>query len=72
MVMIRVGFLFICGPRVIFFAMGSQLDKKYLFFVLGSEVDKPSKNFIKTLNALEYLESDIQNIEAPKIDDLIL
>ena len=52
--------------------MGSQYDKKYLFFVLGSEVDKPSKILIKTLNALEYIKSDIQNIEEPRIDDLII
>ena len=32
-------------------------------WVMGSEVDKLSKNFIKTSNAVEYIESDIQNIE---------
>ena len=40
--------------------------------MLGSEVDKPSKILIKTLNAAKYIESDIQNIEAPKTDDPII
>ena len=41
--------------------------------LLGSEADKPSKIFcIKTLNAAEYIESDIQNIEAPRTDDPII
>ena len=39
--------------------------------VFGSKVDKPSEILIKTLNAIEYIELDIQNIEAPKIDDPI-
>ena len=30
--------------------------------MLGFEVDKPSDFFIKTLNAVEYIESDIENI----------
>ena len=38
--------------------------------VLCSQVDKPSKILIKTSNAAKYIESDIQNIETPKIDDL--
>ena len=44
----------------------------YYSFLLGFEVDKPSEILIKTLNAREYIESDIQNIEAPRIDDLII
>ena len=40
--------------------------------LLGSQVDKPSKFLIKTSNAREYLKSDIQNIEAPIIDDPII
>ena len=37
--------------------------------VLGSEVDKLYEILIKTSNAAEYIESDIQNIEVPRIDD---
>ena len=40
--------------------------------VLGFEVDKPSKFFIKTSNVAEYIEWNIQNIEAPIIDDPII
>ena len=40
--------------------------------LLGFEVDKPSKFSIKTLSAMEYIESDIQNIEAPRTDDHII
>ena len=39
---------------------------------MGSKVDKPSKFFIKTLNAVEYIESYFQNIEAPRTDDSII
>ena len=39
--------------------------------MLGSEVYKLSKILIKTSNRAEYIESDIQNIEAPRIDDPI-
>ena len=39
---------------------------------MGSEVDKLFKNFIKTLNVVEYIESNIQNIETPRIDDPII
>ena len=35
---------------------------------MGSKVDKPSRIFIKTFNALEYMELYIENIEAPKTD----
>ena len=40
--------------------------------MLGSEVDKPSKLLIKTLNAVEYIELDIQNTEPPRTDDPII
>ena len=36
------------------------------------EVNKLSKFSIKTLNAVEYIELDIQNNEALVIDDLII
>ena len=39
--------------------------------LLCFEVDKPSKILIKTSNAAEYIESNIQNIEALRIDDPI-
>ena len=32
---------------------------------LGYEVDKPSKILIKTLNEVEYIKLDIENIETP-------
>ena len=40
--------------------------------LLSFEVNKPSKILIKTSNAKEYIDSDIQNIKVPKIDDLII
>ena len=40
--------------------------------LLGSKVDKPSEISIKISNSVEYIESDIQNIEAPRIDDPII
>ena len=40
--------------------------------LLGSEVDKPSEILIKTSNASEYSESDIQNIKAPRKYELII
>ena len=40
--------------------------------VLWSEVYKPYEILIKTLNALEYIESDVQNIAAPRPDDPII
>ena len=40
--------------------------------LFGSKVDKLSKIFINTSKAMEYIESDIQNIEAPRIDDPIM
>ena len=39
---------------------------------LGSKVDKPSKILIKISNAIEYIESDIQNTEASRRDDPII
>ena len=40
--------------------------------LMGSEVDKPSKFLIKTLNAAEYIESDIQKNEVPRTGDHII
>ena len=40
--------------------------------MLGSEVNKPSKILIKISSAVEYIESEIQNIEAPTRDDPII
>ena len=39
---------------------------------LGSEVDRRSEFSIKTSNTMKYMKSDIQNIEAPRIDDPII
>ena len=40
--------------------------------VLGSKVDKLYEISIKTLNTMEYIKSDTQNIETPIIDDPII
>ena len=40
--------------------------------MLGYQVDKPFKILIKTLNALKYIESDIQNVEILRTDDPII
>ena len=40
--------------------------------MLGSKVDKLSKFLIKTSNATKYMESDIQDNEAPRTDDHII
>ena len=40
--------------------------------MLCSEVDEPFKILIKTSNTTEYIELDIQKIEAQKIDNPIL
>ena len=40
--------------------------------LLGSKVEKISKISIKTSNAGEFIELDIQNIEAPRTDDSII
>ena len=39
---------------------------------MGSEVDELSKILIKTSNTTEFIESDVQNIEAPITDDHII
>ena len=39
------------------------------FSLLSPEVDQPSNFFIKTSNAAEYIESNIQKIETSRIDD---
>ena len=43
-----------------------------ILIFLGSEVDELSKILIKTSSAEENIESNIQNIEAPRTDDLII
>ena len=48
-----------------------NLHTKCLFIrgeFLGSKVDKLSK----TSNTMKFIESDIQNIKTPRIDDLII
>ena len=40
--------------------------------MLGSEADKPSEFLIKTSNVAEYINLDIQNIKALRIDNLII
>ena len=40
--------------------------------LLGYEVDKPSKILIKTLNIVDYIESNIQKTESPRTDDPII
>ena len=40
--------------------------------MMGSKVDKSSKILIKTSNVVEYIELDVQNIEAPRTDDPII
>ena len=45
------------------------LGESYLF---GFEVNKPFKILIKTSNATECIEYDIQNIGAPRTDDHII
>ena len=40
--------------------------------LLCSKVDKPFNFFIKTSNAMEFIESDIQNIEVPRTYDLVI
>ena len=43
-----------------------------ILILFGFEVDEVSKILIKTSSAEEYIESNIQNIEAPRTDDLII
>ena len=40
--------------------------------LFGVEVDKPSEFFIKTSHTMEYIKSDIQNIEALRTNDHII
>ena len=40
--------------------------------MMGSKVDKLSKILIKTSNATKYVESYVQNIEAPRTNDPIV
>ena len=40
--------------------------------MLGSKVDKIFKILIKTLNAVEFIESDSQNIKGLRTDNLII
>ena len=40
--------------------------------MLGSIVNKPFEILIKTLNVVEYIESDIQNFEVLRKNDPIL
>ena len=44
----------------------------YYILIIKSEVDKSSIILIKTSSAAEYIELNIQNIEAPRIDDRII
>ena len=48
------------------------INNRYMNFLLDFEVDKPSKILIKTSNVAEYIESDIQNIDALITDDPII
>ena len=36
---------------------------------MGSKVDKIFKILIKTSNVAEYIKSNVQNIQEPRIDD---
>ena len=50
----------------------SSAKREKMMKFLGFEVNKLSKVLIRTLNAAEYIESDTQNIEAPRTDDPII
>ena len=41
-------------------------------FFLGYNVDKSSKILIKTSSAMKYIESNIQNRKAPRINNSII
>ena len=43
-----------------------------IYSLLGFEVNNFLKILIKTSNAMEFIESDIQNIEASRTDDPII
>ena len=47
-------------------------QRSYDLSLVGSEVDKPLKILIKTSNEVKYIESNIQNTKAPRIDDPII
>ena len=49
-----------------------KIKKNFLHDTNSSEVDKPFKILIKILSAKEYIESDIQNIKALRIDDHVI
>ena len=53
-------------------SISTNIHRLYVCDLLGSEVDNFMKFLIKTSNAIEFIESDIQNIEAPRIDDPII
>ena len=63
--------VFIKQPSRLVFAPPRHLYN-YKMLVSGSEVDKLFKILIKTSNAAEYIESETQNIEAPRTDDPII
>ena len=42
--------------------------KNGILLMLGYQVDMPFEISIKTLNAMEYIESNVQNIEAPRTE----
>ena len=44
----------------------------YMMSLMGYEVHKPSKSLKKTSYATKYIESVIQNIEAPRKNDPII
>ena len=52
--------------------MGHWVVAAKVWSLLGSEVDKLSKILIKISNVAEYIELDIQTIDAPRKDDLII
>ena len=57
------------------FGVSRSMDHIYklaLILLLGYEVGKPSKILIKISSTMDYIESDIQNFEAPRIDDIII
>ena len=49
-----------------------KIKKNLLHDTNSSEVDKPFKILIKILSAKEYIESNIQNIKALRIDDHVI
>ena len=51
---------------------GVDVEGGLTMAVMSSEDDKSSKILMKTLNAKEYIESNIQNIQVPIMDDHII